>query len=392
MADRVRRLADSEGLRREPIVDEPEPEQKPKRAEKKVKAKAEPVEDSPTPRPPPPPTPPSTSPAPPADDQPEAGNRRAGAASRGALHRWHPRARAAPPAARPAAPCRAFTGGIPRCPSGLRSARPRPTVAAPAAHTCPCTGSATPAATRWPSPTAPSPLPAARRAADPAASGPVVAAPVGPAWSRLSPGVPAPTRWVAAVARAFTPRLRCGRRRWRVFPAPRRWSRRASRWWSRRWSRRRPRWLVRGWPGGRSGPPRWTGVAPARRVSGPSAEASSSRLRGPRAGVGHKLRRRRADPRGRDRGPARHTIQECTPLLNRTAADLVRLLVRRGRDGHRHAVLADEMIELIAESLGAEGAPRRAGSGGPELELQAMFGEDDDDEALLAPSDRRSSP
>jgi len=30
-ADRVRRLADSEGLRREPIVDEPEPEAKPKR-------------------------------------------------------------------------------------------------------------------------------------------------------------------------------------------------------------------------------------------------------------------------------------------------------------------------------------------------------------------------
>src|SRR5213083_449004 len=33
-ADRVRRLADSEGLRREPVVDEPEPEPKPKRGAK----------------------------------------------------------------------------------------------------------------------------------------------------------------------------------------------------------------------------------------------------------------------------------------------------------------------------------------------------------------------
>ncbi len=37
-ADRVRRLADAEGLRREPIVDEPEPEPKPNR---RAQAKAE---------------------------------------------------------------------------------------------------------------------------------------------------------------------------------------------------------------------------------------------------------------------------------------------------------------------------------------------------------------
>src|SRR4051794_9009905 len=40
-ADRVRRLADSEGLRREPIVDEPEPAPTPKRTA--AKGKAEPV-------------------------------------------------------------------------------------------------------------------------------------------------------------------------------------------------------------------------------------------------------------------------------------------------------------------------------------------------------------
>ncbi|MET0896195.1 MAG: translation initiation factor IF-2 N-terminal domain-containing protein, partial [Acidimicrobiia bacterium] len=46
-ADRVRRLADSEGLRREPIVDEPEP---PKEAPKKAAPKAE-VAPAPAPEP-----------------------------------------------------------------------------------------------------------------------------------------------------------------------------------------------------------------------------------------------------------------------------------------------------------------------------------------------------
>src|SRR2546423_12765750 len=46
-ADRVRRLADSEGLRREPIVDEPEPEPKPKRTAAKAKAEPEPVVEEP---------------------------------------------------------------------------------------------------------------------------------------------------------------------------------------------------------------------------------------------------------------------------------------------------------------------------------------------------------
>ena len=44
--------------------------------------------------------------------------------------------------------------------------------------------------------------------------------------------------------------------------------------------------------------------------------------------------------------------------------------------------LADEMIELIAESLGAEVLLVEPGQEA-ELELQAMFGEDDEDEALL---------
>src|SRR5215472_5648688 len=51
-ADRVRRLADSEGLRREPIVEEAEPEPTPKPAKRATRAKvAEVVEVAPAPEP-----------------------------------------------------------------------------------------------------------------------------------------------------------------------------------------------------------------------------------------------------------------------------------------------------------------------------------------------------
>jgi translation initiation factor IF-2 len=76
------------------------------------------------------------------------------------------------------------------------------------------------------------------------------------------------------------------------------------------------------------------------------------------------------------------TIQEYAPLLNRTTADLVRLLFDAGEMVTGTQSLADEMIELIAESLGAEVLLVEPGQEA-ELELQAMFGEDDDDEALL---------
>src|SRR4029079_2868613 len=48
-ADRVRRLADSEGLRRDPIVEEPEPEPKSRRAAAREKAQAEPAIEVPRP-------------------------------------------------------------------------------------------------------------------------------------------------------------------------------------------------------------------------------------------------------------------------------------------------------------------------------------------------------
>jgi translation initiation factor IF-2 len=78
------------------------------------------------------------------------------------------------------------------------------------------------------------------------------------------------------------------------------------------------------------------------------------------------------------------TIQELAPRLNRNSADLVRLLFDAGEMVTGTQSLADEMIELIAETLGAEVLLVEAGQE-QELELQALLGEDEDDEALLEP-------
>ena len=71
-------------------------------------------------------------------------------------------------------------------------------------------------------------------------------------------------------------------------------------------------------------------------------------------------------------------------MLNRTTADLVRLLFDAGEMVTGTQSLADEMVELIAEALGAEILIVEPGQEA-ELELQAMFGDDDDDESLLVP-------
>ncbi|MGQ0825973.1 MAG: translation initiation factor IF-2 [Actinomycetota bacterium] len=80
------------------------------------------------------------------------------------------------------------------------------------------------------------------------------------------------------------------------------------------------------------------------------------------------------------------TIQELAPKLNRTAADLVRLLFEAGEMVTATASLADEMIELIAESLGAEVLLVEPGSE-QEVELLALLVGDDEeeDDALLEP-------
>ena len=76
------------------------------------------------------------------------------------------------------------------------------------------------------------------------------------------------------------------------------------------------------------------------------------------------------------------TIQELAPKLNRTTADLVRLLFDAGEMVTGTQSLADEMIELIAESLGAEVLLVEPGQEA-ELELQALLGDDDDDDDAL---------
>jgi translation initiation factor IF-2 len=80
------------------------------------------------------------------------------------------------------------------------------------------------------------------------------------------------------------------------------------------------------------------------------------------------------------------TIQELAPKLNRTSADLVRILFDAGEMVTGTQSLADEMVELIAESLGAEVLMVEPGQEA-ELELRALLGDDDEeeDESLLEP-------
>jgi translation initiation factor IF-2 len=73
------------------------------------------------------------------------------------------------------------------------------------------------------------------------------------------------------------------------------------------------------------------------------------------------------------------TIQDLAPKLNRTPADIVRLLMMAGEMVTATQSLPDEMIELIAEELGATVILVEPGMEA-ELELQKLFDDDDDDE------------
>ena len=78
------------------------------------------------------------------------------------------------------------------------------------------------------------------------------------------------------------------------------------------------------------------------------------------------------------------TIQEFAPKLNRTSADLVRLLFDAGEMVTGTQSLADEMVELIAEHLGAEVLLVEPGQEA-ERELQELFADDDEDEDAVLP-------
>ena len=239
----------------------------------------------------------------------------------------------------------------------------------------------------------------ARRAGDPAAQ-------------RDRSSDPAAARRSSHPAPARTPRGRPARGgpggnrpggggRWRWLPASRwwRWWRwlPASRWRSGRWwrwlpaSRRRSRWRSRRWPGWSRWRSRWWSPGGRGRP-------------GPQGQRPRRKKRRRRD--FEDLGPASlpqltpadapvpegeivvergSTIQELAPKLNRTTADLVRLLFDAGEMVTGTQSLADEMVELIAETLGAEVLLVEPGQEA-ELELQALLGDDDeDDDANLEP-------
>jgi translation initiation factor IF-2 len=76
------------------------------------------------------------------------------------------------------------------------------------------------------------------------------------------------------------------------------------------------------------------------------------------------------------------TIQELAPKFNRTSADLVRILFDAGEMVTSTQSMADEMIELVAQELGAEILLVEPGQEA-ELELQALLGDDPEEEEEL---------
>ena len=79
------------------------------------------------------------------------------------------------------------------------------------------------------------------------------------------------------------------------------------------------------------------------------------------------------------------SAQEFAPKLNRTAADVVRFLLKNGEMVTATMTLTDDQMELFALEIGADLLLVEAGQQ-EELELQALFDDsDDDDEMLLQP-------
>src|SRR5690242_11589309 len=320
-ADRVRRLADSKGLRKEPVVEEPEPAPPPPPPPEKVPAVAK--------TPPPVPEP----------AEPEV---------------------AAPPPHRVVR----STGGL-----------PEPTPLTPR-----------------PAPREPAPAPGERREEAPAAASDAPAPPAPPEAPRSPSGRPIPP---PPGGRPIPPPP--GGRPLTPSGPPRSGAPRTG---------GPPSGAPRGGPGGgrgggfpRSGP----GGPPG----GPPGGRGGYQGRGRPGPQGQRPRRKKRRRRNfEDLGPAEHpqltpadapvpegeivvprgiTIQELAPKLNRTTADLVRILFDAGEMVTGTQSLADEMVELIGEELGAEVLLVEPGQEA-ELELQAMLGdEEEDDEALLEP-------
>src|SRR6478752_5623748 len=330
-ADRIRRLADSRGLRGEPIVDEPKaaPKEKAKAKKadapaKKIAPKAEPVVEAPEP-------------VAPAVDVPAP-----------VAEPVTVEAPAEPVADAPAPPRR----NVVRSTGGIPAPVPRP---APA----------------------PEPKPVAPAAS---ATAPPTAAPSAPSIGDKPAPPPAPLRSSSGKPIPPPPGQR-------VVPPP---------------PGQRPA-PGRGGPGG-GGP----GGGPGGPGGGRGGPGGFNRGRGP-GGPGQRPRRKKRRRRGfEELGPASApqltpsdapipegeimvprgiTIQELAPKFNRTAADLVRVLFDAGEMVTGTQSLADEMIELIGETLGAEVLLVEPGQE-EELELRALLGDDEEeeeDESLLEP-------
>ena len=343
MADRVRRLADSKGMRREP-VEEPEPEPEPEPKKEPVKAAAKPTEPARArrggtcagrrPRP---------SPRPCAR----------GAAPCRALDRRHPRTRRSSRNVPRHASC-APRGGIPRRPraGGARARAP----AAPRRRRPPRRRHRR----RPPSRPRRADAALADRQAHPASARPASppAAPGGsgrsfaPGGGGPRPGSGGPRGWWSGpVGSSGGPRRR--RSRWRlrrrapvavrpavvvpaVVPAA---------WWPRR--------SVRGGRG-RPGGPRPRRKKRRRRnleELGPQAAPTLTPLDAP-------------VPEGEIVVPRGITIQELAPKLNRTTGRPRAHPVRRGRDGHRHAVARRRDDRAHRRDARRRGPARRARPGG----------------------------
>src|SRR6266516_3751324 len=295
-ADRVRRLADSKGLRKEPVVEEPEP---------------------------PPPPPPEPEKVPAVEKAPA------------------PVAEPAEPEIAPPPPHRVVrsTGGLPEPP--------------------PLAPSAPPAAPRSPSGRPIPPPPGGRPIPPPPGARP------------LTPSGP---------PRSGAPRTGGA-----------------------------PSGAPRGGPGGGRGGGGFPRSGPGGPPGGPPGGRGGYQGRGRPGPQGQRPRRKKRRRRNlEDLGPAEHpqltpadapvpegeivvprgiTIQELAPKLNRTAADLVRVLFDAGEMVTGTQSLADEMIELIGETLGAEVLLVEPGQE-EELELRALLGDDEEeeeDESLLEP-------
>ncbi|HEV3133368.1 MAG TPA: translation initiation factor IF-2 [Acidimicrobiia bacterium] len=323
-ADRVRRLADSKGLRKEPVVEEPEP---------------------------PPPPPPEPEKVPAVEKAPA------------------PVAEPAEPEVAPAA-----THRVVRSTGGLPEPAPLPPRPAPARE--------------------PAPAPGERREEAPAAASDAAAPPAPPA-PRSPSGRPIPPppggRPIPPPpgARPLTPSgpPRSG--------APR--------------TGGAPSGAPRGGPGGGRGGGGFPRSGPGGPPGGPPGGRGGYQGRGRPGPQGQRPRRKKRRRRNfEDLGPAEHpqltptdapvpegeivvprgiTIQELAPKVNRTAADLVRVLFDAGEMVTGTQSLADEMIELIGETLGAEVLLVEPGQE-EELELRALLGDDEEeeeDESLLEP-------